>query len=502
MFPQDLAYSAAQIRQLEQLALERQQLDSATLMQRAGTLAWQHIVRDLPVAQRFAAQGTDESNAKSMLVLCGPGNNGGDGFVVARLALEAGWQVAVLFDARWSDKQSAEAGAQRQAYTAAGGRLLALNGAWPEALDVIVDAMLGIGLNRAPGEPIAGWIKTANQSPARRYALDISTGLQADSGSALEPVFAAHQSLCFLAWKSGQLQAPALEYNGQRIAIDLGLDAEIYQTLKPEFTAIAANNVQWPAARRIDSHKYQHGEIGVIGGAPDMAGAVRLCAEAALRSGAGIVRVLCAAESQAAVINGRPEILLGGLPFAEERSHQRVLALGPGLGNGGFIGKALIWALQSNCPKVVDADALNIDWLKHADLSRAVLTPHSGEAARLLQISSAEVQADRPAALQALVKKYHCVVVLKGASTLVAAPQQPQRLLLGADSGMASAGMGDVLSGIIAALMGQGLSAFEAACCGVFWHAQAAQVCAHNLGSPGYLASDVIQALPNSRGRS
>jgi len=484
MFPTDRALSAKNGRKLEQLAELDQQLSSLELMRRAGRGAWQWI----------SSQPCDGA----VMVLCGPGNNGGDGLVLARQALLQGYTVFVRLKKQALEHASVATRQVFQDWIDAGGTVLDDNADWPESVALIVDAMFGTGLSRPLENPYKDWLEWANRASVLRYALDISSGLQADSGALLGQAFKADQSLCFMHFKLGQLQAPARDCSGRLIPIDLGIAASVVQRVEVDLTLLEAENLVWPELRAADSHKYCFGEIGVLGGDTGMPGAARLCAEAALRGGAGIVRVVCAPENRLAMLMGRPELLLGGLPFARH-SYPQVLVIGPGLGTGGFAGKELIWAFNSDLPKVIDADALQTAWLEAANLSQAVLTPHPGEAARLLQCSVKTVQQDRQRALALLVERYACVVVLKGAGTLIGAPGRIPALLKTADSGLASAGMGDVLSGMIAALMGQGLSPRKAACGGVFWHAAAAQYSAEAIGSPGYLASDLIEALPRVR---
>jgi NAD(P)H-hydrate epimerase len=310
----------------------------------------------------------------------------------------------------------------------------------------------------------------------------------------------AESTVTFIGRKRGLYTGSGVRCAGRVLFDNLGVPADIYASCeaavqlmtRPELGALAA-------PRAADAHKGDFGHVLVVGGAPGMAGAARLAAEAAARCGAGLVSVATHA-AHASVLNaGRPELMVravdGHGQLASLLARASVVAIGPGLGQGAWSRRLFEQVLDSGLPLVVDADALNL--LARDPLWREdwVLTPHPGEAARLLATSSGAVQQDRFAAARELQARYGGVVVLKGSGSLVSADRPPQRLCALGNPGMASGGMGDVLTGVIAALRAQGLAAFAAACAGVCVHAQAADLIAAGNGQRGLLAADLMPAI-------
>jgi hydroxyethylthiazole kinase-like uncharacterized protein yjeF len=479
-------YTAEQVRELDRIAIQERGIPGYELMTRAGAALARVVDTDWP-------------GVEPVCILCGPGNNAGDGYVLARLLLQAGRSVRVLALAR---RERLQGDARRAAddYCAAGGNIENFTGELPRSIGLLVDALLGTGLDRSVEGSYRTAIDCLNRDPAPVLAVDIPSGLHADGGRKLGVAVRAHTTLTFIGRKRGLYTASGVGCAGRVLFDSLGVPADIYAGC-----AAAVQMMTRPALgplvapRAADAHKGDFGHVLVVGGAPGMAGAARLAAEAAARCGAGLVSVATHA-AHAAVLNaGRPEIMVravdGRGQLASLLVRASVVAVGPGLGQDAWSRQLFEQVLDSGLPVVVDADALNLlarDPLRRDDW---VLTPHPGEAARLLATSSGAVQQDRFAAARELQARYGGVVVLKGPGSLVAADRPPQRLCALGNPGMASGGMGDVLTGVIAALRAQGLAAFDAACAAVCLHAQAADRVAARHGQRGLLAADLMPAI-------
>lgn len=478
-------YDAAALRRVEAQAAQRLG-DPETLMQRAGQAAWRELLAHWPQAQRVT-------------VVCGPGNNGGDGYVLARHALEAGRDVRVL---RLRDHAPRGDLAHRvaQAYATAGGRVVEFEGELP-ACDVAVDALFGIGLSRAPDVATAALIAAINAHAPAVLALDVPSGVDSDRGSAPGEAVVATRTLEFMAAKAGLRTGAALDHVGVLALATLGLDADDLATVAPCAQRLAAIDLaRWLGPRRRDTHKGSNGRVLCIGGEHGSGGAIMLCAQAALRSGAGLVEVATRERHIAPLLARLPEAMAHEV--GDARALQAALdgastvAVGPGLGQQDWGLHLYERAVASGKPLLLDADALNLLATKPFALpADAVITPHPGEAARLLGITTAQVQQDRFAAARALCERYACVVVLKGAGSIVAAVHETPRVIAAGNPGMAVGGMGDVLSGVIAALRAQAMNAFDAASCGALLHAAAGDAAAHEGGERGLLPSDLMPWL-------
>lgn len=474
-------YTVAQVRALDRRAIDELGVPGIELMHRAAWAALASLRRHWPLAQRLA-------------VHCGPGNNGGDGFLLAKLAREAGLQVTVFVLGGVSSGDAAQAWL---AWKATGGRerVWQAGDALPE-VDVHVDALYGTGLNRAPqGEP-AALIAAINASGAPVLALDVPSGLNADTGSVPGAAIRAEVTVSFIVAKRGLYTGSAADHVGQLELDRLGLPAALWQDSAPD-AGLLRETCLPPRPRA--AHKGMNGHVLAIGGEHGLAGAIRLCGEAALRAGAGLASVATRVEHVLALNAARPELMAHGVDgpqaLAPLLARASVLALGPGLGQGAW-GHAL-WrtALDSSKPLVLDADGLNLLAREPCRFAQpAVLTPHPGEAARLLGGTVDEVAADRFAAARALAARFHAVVVLKGAGSLIAAPDGRLDVCPWGNPGMAAGGMGDLLAGIIAALLAQGGEAWQAACLGVGLHARAGDRAARR-GERGLIASDLLAPL-------
>lgn len=476
-------WSADWLRTAERDAADSLGLTLYELMQRAGDAAFRLVSTHYP-------------DARNWLVLCGHGNNGGDGYVVARLAQSAGMHVTLL--AIESDKPlPEEAQAARQAWLDAGGEIHASDIIWPESIDVIIDGLLGTGIKNAPREAVSVLIDKANAHPAPVVALDIPSGLIADTGAAPGAVINAADTLTFIALKAGLLTGKARDVTGILHHHALGLDSWLAGHQSPVTRFSAEDLPRWLQPRRPTSHKGDNGRLLIVGGDNGTAGAIRMAGEAALRAGAGLVRVLTRTENIGPLLAARPELMVheltdkslqDGLEWAD------VLVTGPGLGQESWGKRALQKMENFRKPMLWDADALNLLAIHPDKRHNRIITPHPGEAARLLRCSVAEVESDRLLSARRLVKQYGGVVVLKGAGTVVADGTQLAIIDAG-NAGMGSGGMGDVLSGIIGAMLGQKLNPYDAACAGSLAHAAAADKLACQTGSRGMLATDLFSTL-------
>ena len=479
----DALYTPEQVRELDRRAIEDCGIPGGVLMARAGRAAWRLIRRRFPGARR-------------LLVLCGGGNNGGDGYVIARLAADAGLAVDLC---AFADPSALRGDARRAADAALAcvspapfspGRLA--------QADLVVDALLGTGLDRPVSGAMADAIEAVNASHCPVVAVDVPSGLSARTGQIMGVAMRAALTPTFIGLKQGLFTAEAADRVGEVVFDDLQVPAAVHDGMQPPArrlrpTALAEALSQRPRT----AHKGAFGHVLVIGGDHGMGGAVRIAAEAAARSGAGLTSVATRPAHVAALIAGRPELMVQAVTEPDELAaplaRADVVALGPGLGQAGW-GRALFEAVRdADRPLVVDADGLN--WLARAPGRRDdwILTPHPGEAARLLETDLATIDRDRFAAVSAIARRYGGVAVLKGAGSLIG---DGERCLVcdEGNPGMASGGMGDALTGVIAALRAQGLDAWAAASIGVQVHARAADRAARG-GERGLLATDVLDAL-------
>jgi NAD(P)H-hydrate epimerase len=455
-------------------------------MKRAGEAALRYLRTRWPMAHRI-------------VIVCGGGNNGGDGYVLARFAQAAGLTVSVL--AAVAPEQLK--GDARQAYEdfrASEGSVRAFAAEQLAAGEVIVDALLGTGFKGSVREDLAAVIQAINSAGTPVFALDVPSGLDADSGTVASEAIRAEATVTFVGLKTGLFVGDGPEYAGTVFFDDLELADAPQPGLAPRLTRIIEAEVHAALPRRPRaSNKGDFGRVLIVGSGSGMPGAARLAGEASLRVGAGLVTVAVAPENIAPIAAGRPELICLGLTseaaLGEAISHADVIAVGPGLGRTPWARAALRAALHGGKPLVVDADALNLlseggvapreDW---------ILTPHPGEAGRLLGVSAQEVQQDRLAALDRLIDRYHGTVVLKGAGTLVGAAGRTPGLCERGNPGMATAGTGDVLTGTIAGILAQCHDAWAAARAGVLVHAMAGDAAAR-AGERGVLAGDLVREL-------
>jgi NAD(P)H-hydrate epimerase len=470
---------------IDRHATEALSIAPYALMCRAGLAAWYRIKAHWPAAHRIG-------------VLCGPGNNGGDGYVLARLAQAAGASAHVLM-LPGGEPRSDSARQAHAAWCAAGGTVEVFRGSLP-SVDVWVDALFGIGLARAPDGFAAAAIAALNAQPVPRVALDVPSGIDADSGTQRGVAVRANLTIEFIVAKCGLHTGDGRQCSGRRELDALDLPHHACAAVPPFAWLYRVGDLAaFLGPRPGNAHKGAFGHVLAIGGDHGMPGAIALCGQGALRCGAGLVSVATRTQNVAVVVARRPELMVHAVedeaamePLLRRAS---VLAVGPGLGQGAWAQWVLPAALRAGLPLVLDADALNALALAPQALPDAVLTPHPGEAARLLGCDVAEIQRDRFAAAAALAERYQAAIVLKGAGSVVAAPGAHPAVIDAGNPGMASGGMGDVLTGVIAALRAQGLDSYEAALCGALLHAGAGDLAAAEGGERGLIASDLLPAL-------
>lgn len=507
------------MRAIDRWAIQERGVPSLELMERAGS-GVARIVEELDAD-------------RPVLVLCGKGNNGGDGLVVARLLRHAGREVSVLCTGA-PEELTGDARAnlerlpgQPPAQIPAGVAGLA---AQLEGAGIVLDALLGTGFDGAPRGVVGETIELLGHAGARALSVDVPSGVDASTGAVRGAAVRAEVTATFQLAKPGLWINPGKTHAGEVRVLDIGIPRGA--PLEADTGLIEESILECLPRRRADSTKFKSGHVVVAGGSRGLGGAPRMAAQAAMRSGAGYVTACVPRSLEAIVASGGPEVMTRGLPeedgqltpagvetVLEATRRGGALVLGPGLGRSqGAFDLARRLAREAGVASVLDADGLNahagaLDELaaRHGEFAavgeeragsraRMVLTPHAGELARLLECDSEEIERERLAHVRDAALRAQAVVVLKGDDTLVAAPGGLVAVSRGASPALATAGTGDVLSGVIAALLAAGLDDFSAACAGVWLHAMAGRLAAHRLGAAeGVIASDVIAALPAAR---
>ncbi len=482
-------YTAAQVRELDRIAIEERGIPSISLMERAGAGAFDTLTSRYPRASKLA-------------VICGGGNNAGDGYVLARLAKQAGLDVSVTALVQ-PGRLRGDASACAQKYLDIGAveDTLALDGA-----DLVVDALLGSGLNRRVDGIFAEAVEMINSAGVPVLALDIPSGLNADTGVCMGTAVRADATITFIGLKRGLFTADGPEFSGEVLFDDLETPADIHTEMSAGARLVEPARVMQNLQRRPrHAHKGRYGHVLVIGGDYGYQGAAILAGSAAARTGAGLVTVATRTEHARNIPLYRPELMTAAVTTAQDLDpvlgRAGVVAIGPGLGQSDWAISLFAKVLQTRLPLVVDADALNLLALEHQRRENWVLTPHPGEAARLLGMTTDDIQADRFAALASLRNRFDGVAVLKGAGSLIMDAAGEVYLNRTGNPGMAAGGMGDVLTGMIAGLTAQGMEPGAAAVAGVHLHGHAADVCAGE-AERGMLAGDllpVIRSVVNPR---
>ncbi len=502
------AYSAKQVLEHEAIVAQNQKLAMYELMERAGTAAFEALLQRWP-------------QSKSILVLSGKGNNGGDGFIVAQLAHLANIQVSVLITCDIDDIKDDALIAYKAMLSA--GVCSVFNKNLPDYLcefsgDVIVDALFGIGFRGALNEPMQQLAFAINNHEAKVLSVDIPSGLCATTGFVSDGnAVIANTTVTFIVNKQGLLTGQAANFVGELVLADIGL-GDIFTQLVPSSIVYQKdypllNGTSPLRQRQNTSHKGDIGQVLAVGGGKGMPGAIRLASEGALRCGAALVAVCCHHDNQALVFNGRPELMLTPceakqLNNSTAMEKANVVLLGPGLGQTNW-SKALFNLVISDVMEseekwlVLDADGLTLLSQNNSQTEESqnnhfcshwILTPHPKEAARLLGCDVATIEADRFSAVQNIAKKYGGICILKGAGSLISDGKQVVINSTG-NAGMASGGMGDVLAGIVAAIVLQTSNYFAAVSLAVYIHGAAGDIIADNYGQRGMLASDLFVPL-------
>ena len=476
-------YTGAESRAFDRRAIDRFGIPGIRLMHRAGRAAFEALSGRWP-------------DAKSLSVVCGAGNNAGDGYVIAGLARDAGMDVDLVQVGDPAKLAGDALEASRFAAARLGVPIERSSRPWRITGDVVVDALLGTGARGAVRPDFADAVAAINASGKPVLAVDVPSGVDADSGGlhASEPV-RAELTVTFVAAKLGLVTGDAVDFAGEVVFDDLGVPCAVYD--RPGIGVLNGDGLHL-LARRPGAHKGDAGRLLIVGGETDMGGAVALAGEAALRAGAGLVSIATRGENRAAILARRPELMVreahGPDDIADLAARASAIAVGPGLGGAAWGRSLLAFCVGADKPLVVDADGLNIVADDGVALpAEAVVTPHPGEAGRLLGRSTAWVQSNRPAAAAALAGD-RLVAVLKGAGTLLAEGGAVRSVCVDGNPAMATAGSGDVLTGIVGALLAQGLAARQAAELGVWLHARAGdEAAAAAAASP--VAGDFIDAL-------
>jgi NAD(P)H-hydrate epimerase len=477
-------YRASQVRAFDRIAIEEFNIPGADLMERAGVQAYQFMRERWP-------------DLSQIVVVCGMGNNGGDGYVIARLASQDGLSVRVL---QLGDVSQLKGDARIMAETWTGlGHGIEPFGDLGNP-DLIVDSLLGTGLERDITGAWASVVEQINRHPAQVFAIDIPSGLHSDTGRIMGCAIEAAATISFIGLKQGMFTGCGPDCCGEIVFSALEIPARIYAR-----QLLASKRIDWRklspriTPRRRSSHKGNFGRLLVIAGNRGYPGAARLAAEAAARSGAGLVTLATHPDHAPSLNLGRPELMVRGIseiqalvPLLRQAD---ALVLGPGLGRDAWAEMCYQAALDAMLPAVVDADGLNLLAEDPQQREHWILTPHPGEASRLLGCKTAGIENDRFAAAEAIQRRFGGVVILKGAGTLICdGGVQPIALCSDGNPGMATGGTGDLLSGILGALIAQGYSFRDAAELGVTLHAAAGDRAARK-GEIGLLAGDLLAEM-------
>jgi len=497
-------YTAAQCREIDRLAMQSLGLKGMQLMQRAAEAAMDLLATCWPGAQ-------------TLNLYCGPGNNGGDGYLLATRAHQLGYAVRVCVVL----PPASELAIAAHAIAFEAGVEMSAPGDLPEryidpSADLIIDGIFGHGLTRPLQGELADLVRHLDQSDIPVLALDIPSGINSDTGAVMACALHADVSCSFIAPKRGMYTGAGPDYAGEIHEVLLGVSAQIYRGIKPacEVISLASLKPLLPAPR-LASHKGDFGHVAVIGGQPGMVGAVILAALAAARSGAGRVTVLSDISHIQLIQQANPILMTrsinaeGALDLPDSIT---AIALGPGLGCPASVSPegarqaqqnwsvavfeaALCLAEQRDLPLLVDADALNLLAVLPRQSSRWILSPHPKEAATLLGVRVQDVEADRPAACLQIAQRYGGVCVLKGKGSLISDGGTRLSICTAGNWGMATAGSGDVLSGMIAAFLASGIPAYDAARLAVWVHARAGASAASALAMRSMIATDLIDHL-------
>lgn len=506
-----LVVTAEEMRELDRLTIEQFGVPGLTLMERAGEAIAEAIVK------RFSGIAR-----RGVLIVAGKGNNGGDGFVVARLLKKKRIPCEVALLAR-QDELSPDATQNLRAFLKLKGKVSEIASGNFDRLSqrlskngLLVDAILGTGMKNEVRGLFAEAITLMNASGLPIVAIDIPSGLDSDKGTPLGVAIQAEMTVALGYPKLGEVIYPGLDYVGDVVVGDIGIDARAVAQVAPRTELLERREVGWLVPRRAaDSHKGSYGHLLVVAGSRGKTGAAVLACRAAMRSGAGLVTLAASRSLNSIFASSLVEIMTEPLrensreemePLSDDEwrmllERKNALLFGPGIGVNDTTRNIVRWLLRNlDMPWVIDADGLNnlaleLNRLRHAKRA-PILTPHPGEMARLIGKDTAAVNADRVGIARSFAVEHRCHLVLKGARTLIASADGKVFINPTGNPGMASGGMGDVLAGMITALLGQGLGAEDAMKLGVYLHGFAGDRVAAAKGEIGLIASDIIDDLP------
>lgn len=506
--------TAQQMQEYDRHAIEEIGIPGTVLMENAGRAAAEEIHND--AIELFPGP---------ILVLAGRGNNGGDGYVIARILADRGWQVKTLILAERA-QVSGDAALMLDILCRLDHEPTfvrepeALQGAFAQAAPLlIVDALLGTGLSKELKGLYARAVELVNQDPAQVVAVDIPSGINASDGRVMGQAVRADLTLCFDSAKIGHASRPGADYVGALRVLDIGIPRCPREKIESECLLIENEEAARFLPKRFAAgHKGSFGHLGVVAGCRGLTGAATLSSEAGLRSGAGLVTLICPASIHDILEVKLTEVMT--FPLSGERDYLleenineivemskdwQALVVGPGLGQNPQTVKAVRGLVSDcRCPMVIDADALNalamdVEVLRQPMPAARILTPHPGEFSRLCGHETARIESDRLRIARQFACDYGVTLLLKGARTLIIDPQGRVHINSSGNAGLASAGSGDVLSGLIGGLLAQGLTPFAAASLGAWLHGAAADLLSEDLGCAGILAGDLLKTLPLTR---
>lgn len=485
-----------EMREYDTNTIEKIGIPGMVLMERAAL-----AVASL-ITQRF---GEHVHGTKRVLVLAGVGNNGGDGIAVARLLSEKGYQVCVccVGDTKKASEQWKQQRKILEHYPVSVICLEETGSKIPEEeYTILVDALFGVGLTREITGIYAEAVENFNRRSGFKVAVDIPSGVNADNGSISGCAVKADVTVTFGFCKRGLVLYPGCQNAGEVITAEIGISEESFFGKEPEMFYLDENVENLVPKRNPAGNKGTFGKVLFVAGSRNMAGAALLSAEAAYRVGAGMVKVITPEENRIILQEMLPEALLGTAEdLSESIKWADVAAVGPGLGKSEEAAYCLAQIIgESTCPLLIDADGLNL-LAERADLQEkltgshrtVILTPHVGELSRLTGVDILELKQDLASAGRKLAQKLHAIVVAKDARTFVCAEKMAVCVNFRGNSGMATAGSGDVLAGIIAGLLAQGTEPFMAACAGVVLHAEAGDSAAQEKGEYALMAGDIAR---------
>ncbi len=503
--------TAKEMRELDRLTIQKYGVSSLLLMERAGKGVAEAVMKRFP---RAAKQG--------VLIVAGKGNNGGDGLVVARHLKKKRVPCEVVLLAQKSEL-SHDAAENLRRYLKEKGRVLEATS--PNGIllserlrgkGLVVDAILGTGLKEEVRGLYAEAIAMINSSGVPVVAVDVPSGLDSDRGVALGEAIQAEMTVTFGHPKLGEVIHPGLSYTGELVVVDIGIDPKAVEEVRPQTELLKEEDIGWLVPRRaLDTHKGTYGHLIVIAGSRGKTGAAIMACRAAMRAGTGLVTLAAPRSLNDIFASSMVEVmteplretpdeemeLLNDESWRSLLDKKSALLFGPGIGLKNSVRSALRWLVRNlEIPWVIDADGLTVltqelDRLRESK-SAPVLTPHPGEMARLLGSDTAMVNSDRVGTARAFARDHRCHVVLKGARTVIAMSDGRVFINPTGNPGMASGGMGDVLAGMLAGLLAQGLSVEDALKLGVFLHGFVADCIARARGEIGMIASDIIDGLP------